>query len=59
MMLQANYSKQLWFLVLIKKLMFAGLRVLDYLIRKNAIVFKKAHKRSQAWNLKKEKTKGE
>ena len=40
MMLQVNYSEELWFLVLIKKLMFVGLPLLDYLIRKNAIVFK-------------------
>ena len=53
MMLQANYSVKLWFKVMIKKLMFTG----AWLEKMQS--FSKAHERSQAWNLKREKTKRE
>ena len=52
MMLQANYSVELWFQVLIKKSMFTG----AWLEKMQS--FSKAYERSQAWN-KKEKTKRE
>ena len=52
-LLQANYSVELWFHVLIKKSMFTG----AWLEKMQS--FSKAHERSQAWNLKKEKTKKE
>ena len=53
MMLQANYSVELWFLVRIKKSMFTGTWV------EKMQSFSKANERSQAWNLKKERSKGE
>ena len=49
-MLQANYSVVLWFLVLIKKSMFTS----TSLEKKQS--FSKANERSQAWNLKKDRT---
>ena len=49
-MLQANYSVELWFLVLIKKSMSTS----TWLEKMQS--FSKAHERSQAWNLKKERT---
>ena len=49
-MLQANYSVELWFLILIKKSMFTS----TWLEKMHS--FLKEHERSQAWNLKKERT---
>ena len=51
-MLQTNYSVELWFLVLIKS-MFTSTWL------EKMQLFSKAHERSQAWYLKKERTKGE
>ena len=53
MILLTNYSVELWFLVLIKKSMFTG----TWLEKMQS--FSKAHERSQACNLKKDRTKGE
>ena len=69
LVLQANHSAELWFLVLIKKSLQADLNSIlelyclchvQQLTKKEKVQsFSKANEHSQAWNFKKERSKGD